>query len=181
MSPFKLSIAGLALAAGFGLSGCATDGYGGGYGGVSVGYGGGYGYYDGGWDPYYGGYSADPYWGWYGDYYYPGTGYYVFDRQNRRHRWNDGQRNYWQGRSRRTGIVTGATCGRMLARFRRQPWRRAQWRRVPRRWRRYPRSGWKPWRRRDLRQWWRQPRRLREPRWWRKSRGGGGRGGGDRR
>jgi hypothetical protein len=93
MSPFKLSIAGLALAAGFGLSGCATDGYGygGGYGGVSVGY--------TDWDPYYGGYSGNPYWGWQGDYYYPGTGYYVYDRQNRRHRWNDGQRNYWQGRS----------------------------------------------------------------------------------
>jgi len=93
MSPFKLSVAGLALAAGFGLSGCASDGYGygGGYGGVSVGY--------TDWDPYYGGYSGSPYWGWNNDYYYPGTGYYVYDRQNRRHRWNDSQRGYWQGRT----------------------------------------------------------------------------------
>jgi hypothetical protein len=95
MSPLKLSVAGLALAAGFGLSGCASDGYGygGGYGGVSLGYNG------GDWDPYYGGYSGSPYWGWNNDYYYPGTGYYVYDRQNRRHRWNDSQRGYWQGRT----------------------------------------------------------------------------------
>ena len=90
MSPIKLSLAGLALAAGLGTTAC-TDGYG--YSGVSVGYG------ASDWDPYYGGYRADPYWGWYGDYYYPGTGYYVYDRQNRRHRWNDGQRGYWEGRS----------------------------------------------------------------------------------
>ena len=94
MSPFKLSLAGLALAAGLGTTTC-TDDYGGGYGysGVSVGYG------SADWDPYYGGYRGDPYWGWYGDYYYPGTGYYVYDRNNRRHRWNDNQRGYWQGRS----------------------------------------------------------------------------------
>jgi len=90
MSPIKLSLAALALAAGLGTTAC-TDGYG--YSGVSVGYG------ASDWDPYYGGYRADPYWGWYGDYYYPGTGYYVYDRQNRRHRWNDGQRSYWEGRS----------------------------------------------------------------------------------
>ena len=74
-----------------GLSAC-TDGYG--YSGVSVGYG-----VADSWDPYYGGYRADPYWGWSGDYYYPGTGYYVYDRQNVRHRWNDQQRGYWQGRT----------------------------------------------------------------------------------
>lgn len=91
MSPFKLSLAGLALAAGLGTTAC-TDGYG--YSGVSVGYG------VSDWDPYYGGYRGDPYWGWYGDYYYPGTGYYVYDRYNRRHRWDDRQRGYWEGRSR---------------------------------------------------------------------------------
>jgi hypothetical protein len=64
------------------LGGCSDRGYG--YGGVEVGY-------NASW--------GDPYWGWYGDYYYPGTGYYVYDRQNRRHRWNDGQRGYWEGRS----------------------------------------------------------------------------------
>jgi hypothetical protein len=99
MSGFRFVAAGLVLAAGLSLSACETDdygdggyGYGGGYGGVSVGY--------SDWDPYYGGFRADPYWGWYGDYYYPGTGYYVYDRYNRRHRWNDSQRGYWQGRSR---------------------------------------------------------------------------------
>lgn len=47
------------------------------------------------------GYQAswgDPYWGWYGDYYYPGTGIYVYDTNHRRHRWNDDQRRYWEGR-----------------------------------------------------------------------------------
>ncbi len=47
------------------------------------------------------GYNAawgDPYWGWYGDYYYPGTGIYVYDRARHRHSWNDDQRNYWTGR-----------------------------------------------------------------------------------
>ena len=41
---------------------------------------------------------GDPYWGWYGDYYYPGTGIYVYDSSRRRHRWNDDQRGYWEGR-----------------------------------------------------------------------------------
>lgn len=91
MSPIRIAAAGLVLAAGLGVSACVDDGYG--YGGVSVGYA------SDNWDPYYGGYRADPYWGWYGDYYYPGTGYYVYDRSNRRHRWNDSQRGYWQGRS----------------------------------------------------------------------------------
>lgn len=85
-----LSLAALALGATAGLSAC-SDGYG--YSGVSVGYN------SAGWDPYYGGYRADPYWGWNSDYYYPGTGYYVYDRQNVRHRWNDQQRGYWQARS----------------------------------------------------------------------------------
>lgn len=96
MSRIRFVAAGLALAAGLSLSACATDDYGDdygyGYGSVSVGY--------SDWDPYYGGFRADPYWGWYGNYYYPGTGYYVYDRYNRRHRWNDAQRGYWQGRSR---------------------------------------------------------------------------------
>ncbi|MET4895574.1 hypothetical protein RN629_00200 [Sphingomonadaceae bacterium jetA1] len=78
------------------LGGC-TDGYG--YSGVSVGAGsGGYGpgYYGGG--PY-GGYDYAPsYYGWYNDFYYPGTGVYVYDRYRRPYRWDDGQRAYWQGR-----------------------------------------------------------------------------------
>lgn len=78
------------------LGGCAyDDGYG--YGGVNIGsgyYGGG-GYYDG-----YGGgyYQPGSYGGWYNDYYYPGSGYYVYDRGGHRHRWNSGQRSYWEGR-----------------------------------------------------------------------------------
>jgi hypothetical protein len=64
------------------LAGCAGDrGYG--YSGVSVGY-------NAAW--------GDPYWGWNGDYYYPGTGVYVYDRQRRRHNWDDAQRGYWENR-----------------------------------------------------------------------------------
>jgi hypothetical protein len=73
-----------AASAALALAGCVTDGYG--YGGVDVGYGGGYGY------------SGSPYYGWYDDYYYPGTGYYVYDRGGARHRWSDGHRAYWEGR-----------------------------------------------------------------------------------
>ncbi|MDR2836959.1 MAG: hypothetical protein LBV49_00030 [Azonexus sp.] len=69
-----------AATAAFGLSGCVADGYG----GIGIGYGGGY--YGGG------------YFGWYDDFYYPGSGYYVYDRHGARHPWNDGQRRYWEGR-----------------------------------------------------------------------------------
>lgn len=85
----RAALIGLVIAGGLSVSACYDDGY---YGGVSVGYG-------DTWDPYYGGFAADPYWGWYGDYYYPGTGYYVYDRGNRRHRWDGPTRNYWQGRA----------------------------------------------------------------------------------
>lgn len=80
----------MGLVAVIGLGGCASDrGYG--YGGMSVGYGSG-GYYG---DPYYGsGYYGSRY-GWWGDYYYPGSGYYVYDRRGQRHRWNNEQRRYW--------------------------------------------------------------------------------------
>ncbi|HYD38067.1 MAG TPA: peptidase, partial [Allosphingosinicella sp.] len=94
-------------AAGLGLAACSHyDGYG--YGGVSVGYGSRY------CDPYYddcygygygygygGGYAYDPWWGWYGNYYYPGIGIYVFDRFGRRHRWSDDHRRHWEGRRHR--------------------------------------------------------------------------------
>jgi len=89
----KTAVIGLALASTLALGGCYDDGYG--YGGVSMGYGpGGYYGYD---SPYYGGYGYPAY-GWYEDFYYPGTGYYVFDSGGRRHRWNDRQRRYWEGR-----------------------------------------------------------------------------------
>ena len=81
----RIGLLALALAAGLGLAGC-NDGYG--Y-GVGAGYGG---YYD----DAYAGFPA--YYGWYGDYYYPGTGAYVFDRYRRPFRWNDEQRRYWEAR-----------------------------------------------------------------------------------
>ncbi|HEX7782475.1 MAG TPA: peptidase [Sphingobium sp.] len=79
------------------LGGCATDGYG--YGGVDVDYPG-YAYNDGFYDPYYGpaGYYGGGYGGWYNDFYYPGGGYFVYDRRGARHRWTDQQRAYWQQR-----------------------------------------------------------------------------------
>ena len=42
-------------------------------------------------------YGYDPF-GWYGDYYYPGVGIYVYDRHHSRHVWNDTQRRYWENR-----------------------------------------------------------------------------------
>jgi hypothetical protein len=96
-----------------GLTGCATlDPYGGASVGIGSGYYdpyhgsgyGGYGSYAGYGAPYgsygaygspYGGY-AQPYGGWNGGYYYPGTGAYVYDQQRRRYRINDAQRRYWE-------------------------------------------------------------------------------------
>ena len=72
----RIRAAAMVAAASAALAGCSTYG---GYGGLSLGYGGGY----------------------YDDYYYPGTGYYVYDRRGTRHRWNDSQRRYWQSRERR--------------------------------------------------------------------------------
>lgn len=42
--------------------------------------------------------GLSPYWGWYGDYYYPGTGYFVYDRYRRPFRWDDRQQRYWLAR-----------------------------------------------------------------------------------
>lgn len=78
----KAALAAAALGGAATLASCTTDrGYG--YTGVSVGY-------NASW--------GDPYWGWYGDYYYPGVGIYVYDTNRRRHRWNDVQRGYWETR-----------------------------------------------------------------------------------
>jgi hypothetical protein len=98
MASMKKRLVAAVAAAGLsiGLGGCMGD-YG--YGGVGYasdyygGYGNGYGY---GPSLAYGGYGG--YGGWYNDFYYPGTGIYVFDRSGRRSRWNDGQRRYWEGR-----------------------------------------------------------------------------------
>jgi hypothetical protein len=78
------------------LGGCMTDGYG--RAGVSIGSG----HYDRyGYDYPYSGYG----YGWYDGYYYPGSGYYVFDRYGKRHRWSQWQRDYWahRGHDRRHG------------------------------------------------------------------------------
>lgn len=122
----QIRLAGLALSSGIVLSACAYDmygdpyGYGYGYGprssvSIGVGYGGygsyGYGYPYGGYGyggygyPYggygygypYGGYGYDPF-GWYGDYYYPGSGIYVYDSSRTRHVWSGDQQRYWTQR-----------------------------------------------------------------------------------
>ncbi|MDQ2892222.1 MAG: peptidase [Pseudomonadota bacterium] len=101
----RIGLFSLVIGIGLGTAAC-TDGYG--FSGLSVGYGsGGYGsggYYGDGYDSGYGygnGYNSAygaPYYGWYNDYYYPGTGIYVYDQYRRPFRWNDGQRRYWEGR-----------------------------------------------------------------------------------
>lgn len=105
----QLRLAALALVSGMGLSGCASDMYGSpyGYGGVDYGYNYGYPGYGYGYSPNYGsgygygygyGYGAyDPF-GWYGDFYYPGVGIYVYDRHRNRHVWNNDQQRYWADR-----------------------------------------------------------------------------------
>jgi hypothetical protein len=94
MRALHLRTAAVLLAAGVGLGGCASYspfGYGN---GVSIGYGNGY------YDPYYSGYGSryaagySPY-GWYDGFYYPGTGYYVYDQYRNPYYCNDYQRRYW--------------------------------------------------------------------------------------
>ncbi|HEU0066576.1 MAG TPA: hypothetical protein VFQ57_04980 [Sphingomonas sp.] len=96
----RLMIAGVAIGTALGLGAC-TDGYG--YGGLSTGYGvyGGVPYYDGYGAGSYG--YAPSYFGWYGDYYYPGAGVYVYDQYRRPYRWNNVQQRYWASRSRYRG------------------------------------------------------------------------------
>jgi hypothetical protein len=110
MFAYPLRTAALAVAAAVGLSACTT-GYG--YNGVSVGVSSGYydpyysGYGYGGYGygyPRYGygyGYGINPYWGWYDGFYYPGTGFYIYDRYRRKHRWSDHHRRYWTDRRER--------------------------------------------------------------------------------
>lgn len=94
------------------LGGCAYDNYGMGYG-----YGGGYGYNgyygDSGYaGPYYGDYGSGygaPYFGWYGDYYYPGTGIYVYDSYRRPRTWSDQERSYWTNRRPAMSSSSGQT------------------------------------------------------------------------
>jgi hypothetical protein len=99
----RIPIISFTAAGALALAGCAYGygdyGYGGGYG--YGGYGS-YGYSPYGYSPYgyYGGssYGLGSYYGWYDDFYYPGTGIYVYDVHRRRHSWNDRQRSYWTQR-----------------------------------------------------------------------------------
>jgi hypothetical protein len=127
----------IAIAA-LGLAGCSSyydDGYG--YSGLSVGY---------------GNYHR-PYYGWYDGYYYPGTGYYIYDRWGSRYRWGDRYRNYWESR-------------RPSYRYRdnwsgyRREWRddRREWRHDRRDDRRDDRREWRRERREDRRDWRRERR-----------------------
>lgn len=112
----RLGLTGLLVGLGLASSAC-TDGYG--YSGLDVGYGSA-GYYD----PYYdglgyagyGGYGVGNF-GWYNNFYYPGTGVYVYDRYRRPYRWNDGQRRYWE--SRRGGYARNGAIRNNWADFRR--------------------------------------------------------------
>ena len=114
------------LAATVGMGGCAYNPYAGT--GVSVGIGNagyydpyysgygsqyGYGYgspygYGYGYSPYgYGaGYGYSPYYGWHNGYYYPGTGYYVYDRDRRRRTLTPAERAYWEQRASQPGTTT---------------------------------------------------------------------------
>ena len=95
MYAFRLRTAALTVGAAIGLAACTTP-YG--YGGVGVG--GGYGNYGYGYPAYGYGHGYEPYWGWYDGYYYPGSGYYVYDRYRRPYPW-DHYRDYWEGRRER--------------------------------------------------------------------------------
>jgi hypothetical protein len=106
-----LAIAAATLA----LGACADDMYGPygyGYGGLSIGYGD-YGYapYGYGYGGYYGGGYYDPF-GWYDDFYYPGTGFYVYDSYRRPHRWSGDQERYWTTRRSNWQGRTGTTWSR---------------------------------------------------------------------
>jgi len=81
MAQWKLWAAAAALGCGAALAGCTDSGMS--RTRVAVGY-------NTAW--------GDPYWGWYGDYYYPGTGIYVYDRYRNRAPWTAQQRGYWEGR-----------------------------------------------------------------------------------
>lgn len=81
----------LLIAASASLGACSSsDGYGRSV--VSVGYS------TGGYYPYAARFDRSGYYGWYDGFYYPGTGYYIYDRAGSRHRWNDSHRRYWEAR-----------------------------------------------------------------------------------
>jgi hypothetical protein len=91
-SPYGYGRSGVSISIGSGYSPYGYGGYYGGYGGYGYG---GYGY-------------GSPYYGWYNNYYYPGTGYYVYDVNRTPYPMTSTQRQYWSSRSPalRTGTTT---------------------------------------------------------------------------
>lgn len=87
----RLARPALLIAATVALGACSSYGSRG-YSGVSLGYS------TGGYYPYGISYSRYPSYGWYDGFYYPGTGYYIYDSYGRRHRWSDRHRHYWEAR-----------------------------------------------------------------------------------
>ena len=115
MFAYPLRATALALTAALGLSACAYNGF---SSGVSLGYGSGYGpYYGAGYGyPLYGaGYGYSPYWGWYDGFYYPGSGFYVYDRYRTPYRWTDAQRRYWSIRRERA-LASSTTSNPVIVR-----------------------------------------------------------------
>jgi hypothetical protein len=119
----RIKAALVVLAASAGLSACSSYGpyggsgvsvgvgYGSGYGGY--GYGGGYGGYGYG-SPYgygYGnGYGGYPYYGWYDGFYYPGSGYWVYDRDGHHHPINHKQSSFWGNQLKKYREAHGTTA-----------------------------------------------------------------------
>jgi hypothetical protein len=89
---------GLGYGSGYGNYGYGNYGYGSSYYGSGYGSGYGYGPYGGygAYPGYYGGYGS--YYGWNDNYYYPGSGTYVYDSYRRPHVWSNNQRSYWTSR-----------------------------------------------------------------------------------
>jgi hypothetical protein len=91
------------------LGACAADGA---YAGGGLGFGADVPFYNAStcWDQGFYNYSfLTPYCGWYGGYFYPGSGRYVYGRDRQRHVWTGGQQNYWttQARSANGGRTVG--------------------------------------------------------------------------
>ncbi|HEU4810063.1 MAG TPA: hypothetical protein VFS69_05335 [Sphingomicrobium sp.] len=121
-SPYSGVSVGVGYGSGYGYPGYGYGGYGSygnyGYGGCYDPYSGAGGY--GGYDPYgfpYGGYGygscGGSYWGWNNGYYYPGTGYYVYDSYRRPHVWSDSQKRYWSERVEKARRTEGTSNRRL--------------------------------------------------------------------
>ena len=104
---FKAAL--VVMAASAGLAGCTNMGPYGGV-GVGVGYGSpyGYGYGHGYGNPYYGSYYGGyPYFGWHDGFYYPGSGYWVYDPWGRPSPINEKQSDYWSNMLKRAREARG--------------------------------------------------------------------------